>query len=91
MFKIIGICLGRNAINKHVTLDAYVVNSINPICMEGASAFTKKLEKKGYNLADDRLVRSKSDTVEVDLLIGADNYTNFVSPKYQKHKFMACG
>ena len=48
--------------------------------MAGASGFAKKLNKKGFSLADDRLVQTKSDCVQVDILIGADNYISFVSP-----------
>ena len=80
MFDIVSICLGRNDKHKPVTFEALVVKSINSICMAGASGFAKKLERKGFCLADDRLVRTKSDCVQVDLLIGADNYISFVSP-----------
>ena len=38
LFGIVSITLGRNTI-KPASLQALVVNSINPICMAGASAF----------------------------------------------------
>ena len=63
LFEIVSICLGRNDKHRPVTFEALVVKSINPICMAGASGFAKKLENKGFCLADDRLVRTKSDFV----------------------------
>ena len=80
IFKIVKLFLGRGRDHRSKKLEAIVVNAINPVCMPGASAFAKKLEKKGYSLADERLVRTKDDCVQIDILIGADHYINFVSP-----------
>merc|ERR1711874_6630 len=39
-------------------------------------------QNKGLDMADHRLVNSKDDTVQTDLLIGADYYDDIVSPHH---------
>ena len=48
---------------KPVTLNALVVAAMNPIYMTGASKFALRLQNKGLDMADRRLVNSKDDTV----------------------------
>ena len=50
--------------------------------MPGISKFALKLKSKGLDMADSRLVNSKSDTVNTDLLVGADYYDEIVSPRH---------
>ena len=50
--------------------------------MTGISKFALKLKSKGLDMADSRLVNSKSDTVNTDLLVGTDYYDEMVSPRH---------
>ena len=61
------IWLGLQASNKTVKIDAYVVDKLNPLHMAGASKFAKKLQAKGVDLADWRLINQKCDTVDFDV------------------------
>ena len=65
---------------KTIKLNALVVNGMNPIYMTGASKFALKLQNKGLDLADCRLVNSKTDMVNTDLLVGTDYYDEIVPP-----------
>ena len=57
--------------------------------MTGICKFASRLQSKGINLADRRLVNSKKGTVNIDLLLGADYYDPLVSPFHRpKH---VCG
>lgn len=47
--------------------------------MTGACKFATRLQSKGLDLADRRLVNSKKDVVQTDLLIGADFYDHLIS------------
>ena len=53
---------------------------MNPIYMTGICKFATKLQNKGLDLADRRLVNSKKDVVDTDLLVGVDFYDDLVSP-----------
>ena len=81
--------LGSNNNQKPITIDALVIKKISDIYMAGASNFAKRLEKKGYTLADERLVNCKSDVVVTELLIGADHVDKVISP--YKSKQMVLG
>ena len=48
--------------------------------MTGICKFATRLQNKGIDLADRRLVNSKKDVIYTDLLVGADFYDNVVSP-----------
>ena len=83
LFKVTEITLGSpdgRTDKKPIKLSALVVSSLNPIYMTGISKFATRLQTKGLDLADRRLVNSKRDIVETDLLVGADFYDNIVSP-----------
>ena len=74
---------------KTLKINAYVVNNLNPIHMTGICKFVSRLQNKGINLADRRLVNSKKDTVNIDLLLGADYYDLLVSPFHRTKQ--VCG
>ena len=61
-------------------IDAYVVDKLNPVHMAGVSKIAKRLQKKGINLADFRLVNNKTDIIDFELLVGADYYYEIVNP-----------
>ena len=48
--------------------------------MAGVSKFAKKLQSKGINLADWRLVNTKSDIIDFEVLVDADHYNKIVNP-----------
>ena len=64
------------------------VSGMNQIYMTGASKFALKLQNKGLEMADCRLVNSKSDIVSTDLLIGADYYNEIVSPYHMPKQIL---
>ena len=72
IFNIVKVCLGVPFSNKEVQVDAYVVEKINPVHMLGIAKLAKKIQGKGIKLADWGLTNSKSDIIELDLLIGSD-------------------
>ena len=80
-FDIVSIKLGMVGNENPVTLDAFVVPSLNPLHMAGAAKIAKKLALKGVTLADWRLLDSKSDIVSFDVLVGSDFYYKIVSPQ----------
>ena len=85
VYKVVEITLGppKGSDNKKpVIINALVVGGMNPIFMTGISKFALKLKSKGLDMADSRLVNSKSDTVNTDLLIGTDYYDEIVSPRH---------
>ena len=57
--------------------------------MTGICKFASRLQSKGIDLADRRLVNSKKDTVNIDLLLGADYYDLMVSPFHRPKQ--VCG
>ena len=83
IYKVTEITLGSpdgRTDKKPVTVNALVVSGMNPIYMTGICKFATKLQNKGLDLADRRLVNSKKDVVDTDLLVGADFYDDLVSP-----------
>ena len=72
IFNIVKVPLGIPFSNKEVQVDAYVVDKLNPVHMLGIAKLAKKIQGKGIQLADWRLINSKSDIIELDLLIGSD-------------------
>ena len=80
IFDVAAISLGRLNDPHPVKLDAYVVNKLNPLHMAGASAFSRKLQKMGVQLADWRLYSTKSDIVNFDLLVGCDYFYKVIDP-----------
>ena len=88
-YEVVNIMLGSNSNHKPITIDALVIKKISDIYMAGASSFAKRIEKKGYTLADERLGNCKSDVVVTELLIGADHVDKVISP--YKAKMMVLG
>ena len=85
LYKVTEITLGSpdgNIDKKPVKMNALVVNGLNPVYMTGACKFATRLQSKGLKLADRRLVNSKKDVVQTDLLVGADFYDHIISPNY---------
>ena len=83
LFKVTEITLGSpdgRTDKKPIKLSALVVGGLNPIYMTGICKFATRLQTKGLDLADRRLVTSKKDVVNTDLLVGADFYDDIVSP-----------
>ena len=79
-FNVVSISLGLPRYNNSVKFDAYVVDKLNPVHMAGVAKFAKKLQNKGLNLADWRLINNKSDIVDFQILVGADHYYKIVNP-----------
>ena len=79
-YDVASISLGRLNDNSPIKLEAYVVTRLNPIHMEGAAKFARKLKQKGVELADWRLYNAKSDIVTFDILIGSDYEFKILSP-----------
>merc|ERR1712121_305666 len=63
---------------KPIPISALVVKSLGPVPMVGACAMAKRIAKY-TKLADYRLLNGKSDTFVVDVLIGNDNRTKFLT------------
>ena len=92
IYKVVELTLGSpegRANQKPLKINAYVVNNLNPVHMTGICKFASRLQSKGINLADRRLVNSKKDTVNIDLLLGADYYDLMVSPFHRPKQ--VCG
>ena len=69
LFKVTEITLGSpdgRTDKKPIKISALVVGGLNPIYMTGICKFATKLQTKGLDLADRRLVNSKRDVVETD-------------------------
>ena len=79
-FNVVSISLGLPKYNNSVKFDTYVVDKLNPVHMVGAAKIAKKLQTKGFNLADWRLTNNKSDIVDFQILVGADHYYKIVNP-----------
>ena len=80
-FDVVSISLGLPHYNNpDIQFDAYVVSNLNPVHMAGIAKFAQKIKKKGTNLADWRLLNTKSDIINFEILIGADHYYKFVNP-----------
>ena len=91
-YKVVELTLGSpegRANQKPIKINALVVNNLNPIKMTGVCKFASRLQSKGINLADSRLVNYKKDTVNIDLLLGADYYDLIVSPFHRPKQ--VCG
>ena len=79
-FNVVSISLSLPNCKTNAIIDAYVVDKLNPVHMAGASKFAKRLQKKGINLADWRLLNNKTDIIDFELLVGADYYYEVVNP-----------
>ena len=79
-FDVVSIMLGRRTERYPVCIDAFVVPKLNQLHMAGASKFARKLNSKGFSLADWRLVNSKSDIISFDILVGSDFFYKLVNP-----------
>ena len=62
-------------------MNALVVENLNPINMTGISSCAKKIHAKGIKLADARITNSKSDTLNIDMIIGNDYYYKLINHK----------
>ena len=80
VFKIVKVLVGLPYSNTVVQINAYVVDKINKVHMLGISNVAKRIHRKGTLLADWRLLNSKSDIIDLDLLVGADFYWHLVNP-----------
>ena len=74
VFNIVRVQLGSPYSDKKVGFEAYVVEKLNSVHMMGIAKLAKRLQSKGVLLGDWMLVNSKSDIIELDLLVGADHY-----------------
>ena len=79
-FDVVKISLGSKHADNKVEFDAYVVDKLNKLHMFGVAQFAKKFANKGVRLADTRLANLNSDSVSLDLLVGADHFYKVVSP-----------
>ena len=80
VFNIVRVQLGSPYSDRKVCCEAYVVESLNSVHMLGVAKLAKRLESKGVLLGDWLLINSKSDIIELDLLIGADHYWKVLNP-----------
>ena len=78
IYSVVQIQMGREG-KKPIVLEALVVKSINAFVLSGAASFAKKVAEH-WPLADYRLVSSKSDEIQVDLLVANDNKWKVISP-----------
>ena len=79
-YDVVSIKLGRITEKHPICIDAFVVPKLNKLHMAGASKFARKLNSKGFSIADWRLLNSKSDIISFDILIGSDFYYKIVNP-----------
>ena len=77
IYDVVKLQLGKVGF-KPISISALVVKSLGPIPMVGACAMAKRIAKY-TKLADYRLLNGKSDIFAINILIGNDNRSKFLS------------
>merc|ERR1711875_205306 len=74
-YDIVRVRLCKLGYAQKVTISAMVVDKPPAICnMLGVSLLAKKLQRKGADIADSRMLNQKRDIFTNDILLGSDYY-----------------
>ena len=80
-YDIVKVELSKTGFRGKIVVNALVVENLNPINMTEISSCAKKIHAKGIKLADARLTNSKSDTLNINMIIGNDYYYKLINHK----------
>ena len=81
-YDVVRVQLLKPGYTQKVTLSCLVIDKKTAICnMTGVCQLAKKLQKKGADIGDARLLNQKRDVLDADILIGSDYWMNVVCPK----------
>ena len=81
-YDVVKVQLVKAGYSHKVALSCLVIDKTPAICnMMGLCQLAKKLQKKGADIADARLLNQKRDVLTADILIGADYFMNVICSK----------